>query len=105
MSYRKELRELWLSIETVAIPIAELRDKYVRFPGVHRRFSQFEEVYRNLKEIETALFEFIEAKKPLFGSKPEREFVIMSRASIANAQILLEIGEAELALLMAEETC
>ena len=99
MSFGDDLRKVWLNIGEVALPIAALRDEYVRFPGVHRRFSQLNNVYQNLLKVEAALFEFCEAKKPVFGSKPEREVLMIAEATLENARILLEIARAELALL------
>ena len=97
MTEAAEIRQLWLSVQDIAGPIADLRDRYVSSPGLHNRFSQLYDVWRNLLEIEQALFEFLEIKKPLLGSKPEKEMLVVARASLANAKILLDIASAEFA--------
>jgi hypothetical protein len=99
MTYANDLRELWLSVGEVPLPIAAVRDEYVRFGGIHRRFSRLNDVYHQLFTIETALFEFLESKKPLFGQKPEREVLMIARAAVENAKVLSEIARAELQLL------
>ena len=95
MTTVRELKELWLEISDVALPIASLRDEYAKGSLMNERFRQLSQVYANLNEIEQALSEFMERKKFLFGRKTEREFFMLARPSVANAKILLEIATDE----------
>jgi len=103
VNFEPELRKLWLSVQDIALPIAELRDRYVEFPGMHPRFSQLYDVWQNLLQIEQAIFEFLELKKPAFGKKPEREFLMVAEAAISNSKILLKIAAEEHAALLLKD--
>ena len=103
MSLQTELRQLWLSIQEIAMPMAELRDKYVEFPGMHPRFSHLYDAWQNLLAVEQAIFEFMELKKPTFGKKPDREFIMISKAAISNSKILLKIATDEYAVLSSKD--
>ena len=99
MSFADELRKVWLAIDGVALPIADVRDGYVRFPGIHRRFSQLDSVYRDLRTMETALFEFLEVENSAVGSNRGREILMVAQAALNNARVLAEVAQAELQLL------
>ena len=97
-----ELRDVWLSVSDVALPLAELRDEYLKFQGFQAdlgRFGQLETAYANLNIVEQTLFEYIEQKSPLFGKKPNREVLMIANAAIQNSRILAEIARGELNLM------
>ena len=96
MTFHTQLRELWLQVSEVSLSIASLRDEYARGPLLNTRFTQLDNVYANLNDIEQGLFELLEIRKPLVGQKPEREFLMIARPALANAKGLLSIATDEL---------
>ena len=97
--FEDELKELWLSVSDIALPLAELRDEYLYVKRGEARIMLLTTAYENLNAIEQALFEYIALKSPLLGRKPNREMLMMARAAIENGRILTEIVRGELALL------
>lgn len=61
------------------------------------------DAYQNLRTIEEAIFEFMELRKPMFGKKPDREFIMLSRAAISNTKILLKIATDEYAMMSSKD--
>ena len=95
MTEEDELRELWLSVSNVSLPLAGVRDRYIQGPGFHPRFSQLADAYDHLNNIEQALSEYLEVRKPLMGSKPDHEFLMLSRSAIEIGKTLLLIVKDE----------
>ena len=95
MTEEDELRELWLSVSNVSLPLAEVRDRYIQGLGFHPRFSQLADAYDHLNNIEQALSEYLEVRKPLMGSKPDHEFLMLSRSAIEIGKTLLLIVKDE----------
>jgi hypothetical protein len=90
-----------MSISKVSLPIAAVRDEYLKFKGRHGRFMQLADVYSNLNMIHQALFEYIESKSPVFGKKPNREVLMIAQAAVENSKVLLDIAEDEIARMRA----
>ena len=67
MNYADEIRSLWLSIGELSISLGEVRDAFLRIPGEEGRFMEIEDARKNLFQIETALFEYLEQKAPVFA--------------------------------------
>jgi hypothetical protein len=95
VSFDPEIRKLWLEISKTSIPLAMVRDEYIKLKGGEHRFMQLADVYSNLNTIETALFEYLDLKAPVFGRKPDREMLMVSRAAVENVKVLLDIAEEE----------
>jgi hypothetical protein len=98
VNYADEIRGLWLSIGELSISLGEVRDAFLRIPGEEGRFMEIEDARKNLFQIETALFEYLEQKAPVFAKKPDRLFHAVANAAIDNTKILLAIakGDADL---------
>ena len=95
----EQVKTAWMNVDKVALPLAEIRDEYLKFKGMEGRFMQMNDAYRNLNTLGDALFEYIEIKSPLFGKKPDREILMIAEAAVKNGQILLDVAKGELALL------
>ena len=93
-----ELKTLLLSVSEIYLSLAEVRDDYLRVQGGEPRFMQLAEACDNLMAIEQALFEYREIKAPLFGKKPDREFLMVAVAALANGRVLRDVCKGELAM-------
>ena len=98
MIYENHIRALWLSISKLAISLGEARDAFLLIPGEEARFMELEGARKNLFEIETALFEYLEQKTPFLSKKPDRLMYIVAQSAIENSKILLEFAKGDASL-------
>lgn len=95
MSQHAQLKQLWLDIEHVAMGLAEVRDEYVSVPGGEKRFMQLSRTYSHLREVETALYEYLHEKRDRVGPDWDGIALAMCRAAAENAKTLTVIAQDE----------
>lgn len=98
MNAKGEIKQLWLSVKEVALPLADVRDAFLKVQGGEPRFMQLDEAYDNLNAIEQALYEYLQIKSRWFSKKPDKEVLMLSVAALANARILMEVCRGELSM-------
>ena len=105
--HSEALRQLQAKISETAFPIADLRDEFLKVEGFQigeSRFGQLDRAYSNINTVGDALFEYLDQKSPLFGKKPDREVLMIAKAAVENAKILIEIARSELELKRLQRT-
>ena len=98
MSYSEQIREIWLSISELTIALGHVQDAFLKIPGEELRFMEMEDARKNIFEIETALFEYLDTKAPMFGTKPDRLVFIVANSAMKNAKILLNLANGDASL-------
>ena len=94
----EEVRSLWLTISDLSLEVAGVRDAFLALPAEELRFMQLEDLRGLLLDLETKLFEYLEIKAPLFGSKPSSSIFACAGAAIGSARIALTFAKDDLAL-------
>ena len=98
--YEIELRTLWLSINDAAIRIADLRDRFLILKGGENRFDQLHHTYTQLRNVECALYEWLDARKNVKSPDEQDRLVLMiASASVENGATVAQLAQAELEML------
>lgn len=100
MSLLPQIRDLWLSVTDVALPLAEVRDRFLTVPGGEKRFGQLHNCVDHLHAVEESLYEYLEWRRDASGARDDidRLCFMMCNAAIENGKTLLELATAEIDL-------
>jgi len=85
MTYEEELRSLWRQFDDVAIELAHVRDSYVSLPGEERKFNRLAHAYGHLRNVEEALYNYIQ-KDRRANEGADHLALVMSRAALDYAK-------------------
>jgi hypothetical protein len=92
------LRQIWLEIEDVAGPLADIRDTGLSAGLSEKRFALLTQTYTSLRTAEQALYEYIHERRDLSGRREDIDRLILTIADSAlrNGSAVLQLAREDL---------